>query len=189
VLKICKLPALTCGCEVCGMDSTSGVKILQPVLNQCLRRQVRVGAKCPWGGHSAAIAGAINIVPIEETASTARTKVFVKASTLNMCMSDRVGQPSRMRPNIGKSGTVRWLDRFTRATAELAQGVRVPHTWRSLQPRVASNLVKAAVWGRVDTSCAPLRHAPTHMAIIPQAAHMFETHCHNTARAFPRGPF
>jgi hypothetical protein len=48
---------------------------------------------------------------------------------------------------------VRWLDRFARASAEVAQNVRVPPALRSLQPRVACNLViKAAIWGRFETS-------------------------------------
>jgi hypothetical protein len=70
-------------------------------------------------------------------------------------------------------------------SAELAQNVRVPPAWRSLQPRVASNLVKATVYG-VDS-----RHHRRHVLIrgvfIP-LPHMLGTRSRNTARAFPRGP-
>jgi hypothetical protein len=85
-------------------------------------------------------------------AATASTRAFLKAPTLNTCISDIVRQPSRMRPNAWTSRTVRWLDRFARASAELAQNVRVQPVWRSLQPRVAFNLVQSAVWGRFETS-------------------------------------
>jgi hypothetical protein len=60
---------------------------------------------------------------IEATATT----VFLNATTLNTCISDLVSQPSRMRPNTWTFGTVRWLDRFARANAELAEDLRVPH--------------------------------------------------------------
>jgi hypothetical protein len=40
VLKTCILPVLTYGCEVWGMDSTSGDNKLQTILNQCLMRLV-----------------------------------------------------------------------------------------------------------------------------------------------------
>jgi hypothetical protein len=45
VLKTCILPVLTHGCEVWGMDTTSGVNRLQTLLNQYLRRLIGVGAK------------------------------------------------------------------------------------------------------------------------------------------------
>jgi hypothetical protein len=69
-----------------------------------------------------------------------------------MCISDLVGQPSRMRQNTWTFRIARLLNRFARGSAELAQDVRVPRAWRSLQPRVAFKLLKAAVWGRFDTS-------------------------------------
>ena len=150
VLKTCILPVLTYGCEVWGMDSTSGVNRLQTILNQCLRRLVGVGAKAP-GVATAPLLRELGIAPIEAMAAAARTRAFLKAPTLNTCISDLVRQPSRMRPNTWTSGTVRWLDRFARASAELAQNVRVPPAWRSLQPRVASSPVKASVWGRFET--------------------------------------
>jgi hypothetical protein len=155
------------------------------MINQCLRRLVGVGAKAPGVATAPLLRDELGIAPIEAMAATAMTRAFLKAPTLNTCISDLVRQPSRMRPSTWTSGTVRWLDRFARASAELAQNVRVPSAWRSLQPRVASNLVKAAVWGRFETSssaCTIIRGV-----FIPMP-HMLGTHCHNTARAFPRGP-
>ena len=110
-----------------------------------------MGAKAP-GVATAPLLRELGIAPIEAMGAAARTRAFLKAPTLNTCISDLVRQPSRMLPNTWTSGTVRWLDRFARASAELAQNLRVPPAWRSLQPRVASNLVKAAVWGRFETS-------------------------------------
>jgi hypothetical protein len=58
----------------------------------------------------------LGIALIEATKATARTiRAFLKALTLNTCISDMVGLPSRMRPNTWTSKTVRWLDRFARA--------------------------------------------------------------------------
>jgi hypothetical protein len=76
-----------------------------------------------------------------------------------------VDQPSRMRPNALTYGTVHWRDRFAKASAELAQGVRLPHSWKSLQPGVASNLVKEAVWDRFEASsleCINTRSISSH---------------------------
>jgi hypothetical protein len=133
------------------MDSTSGVNRLQTTLSQCLRRLVGVGAKAHGVATTPLLRG-LGIAPTEAMAVAARTRAFLKAPTLNTCISNLVRQPSRMRPNTCTYGTVRWLDRFARTSAELAQNVRVPPAWWSLQPRVASNLVKAAVWGRFETS-------------------------------------
>jgi hypothetical protein len=94
----------------------------------------------------------LGTAPIQAMATTARTRAFFKARTLNTCISDVVRQPSRMRPNTWTFGTVRWLDSFASASVELAPNVRVPSAWTSLQPRVPSNLVKAAVWGRFEAS-------------------------------------
>jgi hypothetical protein len=125
---------------------------------------------------------------IEAMAKAAMTsRAVLKAPTLNTCISDMVGQPSRMRPHTWMYGTVRWLDRFTGASAELAQNVRVPPAWRSLQPHVASNLVKAAVWGRSETSSSACINAWStyfHDSYVGNPLR----HCHNTVRAFPRGP-
>jgi hypothetical protein len=74
----------------------------------------------------------LGITHVEATAISAMTRAFLKAPTLNTCISDVAGRPSRMRPNTWTSGTMRWLDCLDRASAELAQGVRVPHAWRSL---------------------------------------------------------
>jgi hypothetical protein len=151
VLKTCILPVLTYGCKVWGMDSTSGANRLQTISSHCLRRLVGVGAKAPRVA-TAPLLRELGIAPIEGVAAAARTRSFLKAPTLNTFISDLVRHPSRMHRNTWTSETVRWLDRFARASAELAQNVRVPPTWRSLQPRVAAYLVKAAVWGRFETS-------------------------------------
>jgi hypothetical protein len=143
--------SLLTGVKYGGMDSTSGVNRLQTMLNQCLRRLVGVGAKGPWVA-TTLLLRELGIASIKAVAAAARTRAFLKAPTLNTYISDLVRQPSRMCPNTWTSGTVRWMDRFARASAELAQNIRVPPAWRSLQPRVASNLVKAAVWGRFETS-------------------------------------
>jgi hypothetical protein len=84
-----------------------------------------IGAKPP-GVATTPLLRELGIAPIEATVTTARTMAFVKAPTLHTCISDHVGQPSRMRPNTWTYGTVRGLDRFDRASAELAQNVRVP---------------------------------------------------------------
>jgi hypothetical protein len=134
-----------------GIDSTSGVNRLQTILNQRLRRLVGVGAKT-HGVARAPLLQEPRIAPIEAMATSASTRAFLQAPNLNTCISDMVRQPSCMRPNTWTSGTLRWLDRFARASADLAQSVRVPPAWRSLQPRVAFNLLKATVWGRLETS-------------------------------------
>jgi hypothetical protein len=85
-------------------------------------------------------------------AAAARTRAFLTAPTLDTCISHIVRQPSRMRQNTLTSRTLRWLDRFAKASAELTQNVRFPPACMSLQPRVATNLVKATVWGRFETS-------------------------------------
>jgi hypothetical protein len=110
-----------------------------------------VGAKAR-GVAIAPLLRELGIAPIKAMALAARTRAFLKAPTLNTCISDLVRQPSRMQPNTWKYGAVRWLDRFARASAELAENVRLPPAWRSLQTRVASNLVKATVWGQSETS-------------------------------------
>jgi hypothetical protein len=134
------------------MDSTSGVNTLQTTFNQCLLRLVWVGAKA-LGVATSPLLRWLGIAPIYATATTARTRAFFKAPTLNTCIRDQVRQPSRMRPNNWTSMTVLRLDRFARASAELAfQNERVPPACRSLQPRVASNLVEATVWDRFETS-------------------------------------
>jgi hypothetical protein len=46
---------------------------------------------------------------------------------------------TRVGPRVG-------FGSFARADADLAKGVRVPHAWRSLQPRGAFKLAKAAGW-------------------------------------------
>jgi ADP-ribose pyrophosphatase YjhB (NUDIX family) len=48
----------------------------------------------------------LGIAPIEAMATTARTRAFLKAPTLNTCISDLVRQPSRVRPDNWTSGTV-----------------------------------------------------------------------------------
>jgi hypothetical protein len=163
------------------------VNRLQTILNQCLRRLVWVGAKAP-GVATSPLLRELGITPIEAMTAAARNRAFLKAPTLNACISDLVRQPRRMQPNAWTFGTMWWLDRFARASAELAQNVRVPPAWRSLQPRVASNLVKAAVSGRFDSvSGHHHRHVLIRGIYFP-ILHMLGTHCHNTARAFPRGP-
>jgi hypothetical protein len=140
VLRTCILHVLTYGCEVWGMDSTSGVNRLQAILSQCLRRLVGMGAKAPRVATTPLLRD-LGIAPIQVTAAAARTRVFLKAPTLNTCINDLVGQPSRLRPNTWTYGTVRWHVRHV-----LIRGVFIP------------------------------------------MLHMLGTHCHNTARAFPRGP-
>jgi hypothetical protein len=107
---------------------------------------------CRTGVATAPLLRELGIAPIEAVAAAARSRAFHKAPTLNTCITDLVRQPSRLRPNTWTYGTVRWLDRFARASAELAQNVRVPPAWRSLQPGVPSNLVKATIWARLETS-------------------------------------
>jgi hypothetical protein len=63
VLKTCILPVLTYGCEVWGIDSSSGVNKLQTTLNQCLRRLVGMGAKAP-GVATAPLLRELGIAPI-----------------------------------------------------------------------------------------------------------------------------
>jgi hypothetical protein len=116
------------------------------------------------------------------------TTAILKVHTLSTCISNFVGQPSCLRPNAWTSRTVRWLDRFATASAELSQGVRVLNTPRSLQSRVASYLVKATVWSRFKTSSSACTNNMPYVS-IPMPHNMLETHCHNTARGFPRGPF
>jgi hypothetical protein len=94
----------------------------------------------------------LEIAPIEATATTARTRAFLKAPTLNACIRDQVGQPSRMRPNAWTFKTVQRLHHFDKASAELAKNICAPPARRSSQPRVASNRVKLALWGRFETS-------------------------------------
>jgi hypothetical protein len=94
----CILPVLTYECEVWGMDSTSGDSRLQTLLNQWLRRLVGVGAKA-HGVATTPLLRELGISPVEAMAATAITRAFLKAPTLNPCISDPVRQPSRMRPN------------------------------------------------------------------------------------------
>jgi hypothetical protein len=154
VLKTCMLPVLTYGFEVWRVNATSGANRSQPTLNQCLRRLVGVGGKAN-GVAIAPLMRGLRIAPIEATAVAARTR----ALTLDTTTSDRVGQPICTRlTNTWTCGTVCWLDRIAKASAELAQGVHIPHTWRSLQPRDASILVKAEVWDRVETPSSACTH-------------------------------
>jgi hypothetical protein len=147
----------------------SGVSILQAPLSQCKKRLVGLGVNAhDWGGHNAAIAGAMSSA-IKATAATARARAFMKAPARITCICDMVGQPSRTHPNTLTFGTVPWLDRFARASAELAQSVRIPHAWRILQPRVASNLLKAAVWGQFETlssACTNTLSITSHAAYV-----------------------
>jgi hypothetical protein len=80
-----------------------------------------VGEKAP-GVDTAPLLRELGIAPIEAMAAPARIRAFLKAPTVITCISDMVRHPSRMRPN---TWTVRWLDRFARASAELAQNVGV----------------------------------------------------------------
>jgi hypothetical protein len=89
MLKTCILPVLTYGCEVWGIDSTSGVNRLQIVLNQCLRRLVGVGAKA-HGVATTPLLRELGIAHIEVMAETARNRAF-----LNTCISDLVRQPRK----------------------------------------------------------------------------------------------
>jgi hypothetical protein len=82
-------------------------------------------------------------------ATAARTRAFLYGLNLNIWRSDMVGQPSRRRHNTWTFPTVRWLDRFARASAELAQGILVPHAWKSLQSRYAYTLVKVGAHRRL----------------------------------------
>jgi hypothetical protein len=95
------------------------------MLNQGLRRLAGVGAKGPGVATSPQL-WELGIAPIEATAAAARTRAFLKPPTLNPCTSDLDSQPGRVRPSTWTYGTVRWLDRFAMASAELAQNVRVP---------------------------------------------------------------
>jgi hypothetical protein len=72
VVKACLLPVHTYGCEIWGMDSTSGANRLKTLLNQCLRRLVWVaGAKAP-GVATTPLLRELGIAPIEATAAAAR---------------------------------------------------------------------------------------------------------------------
>jgi hypothetical protein len=101
-----------------GMDTTSGANKLQILINQCLKRFVWVGAKDPRVA-TTPLLGKLATPPVKVTATSARTSAFLKAPTLNTCISDLVGQYSRMRPITWTFGIVRWLDRFARASAKL----------------------------------------------------------------------
>jgi hypothetical protein len=98
VLKTSILPILTNGCKVWGKDSTSGVNKLQILFNQRLKSLVGVGSKV-HGVANTPLLRELGIAPMEATAATARSRAFLQASTLNTCISDSVGQPSRLRPN------------------------------------------------------------------------------------------
>jgi len=157
VFKTCVLPVLTYGCEVWGMDRTSGANKLQTVLNQCLRCLIGVGKNSP-GVATAPMMRELDIAPIEATAAAARARAFLKASDLNTCITHLVDQPSRARPNTWTSGTVRWLDRLARANVGLAEGAHLPLEWRSLAARDAAKLVKASVWARYESSVSLARN-------------------------------
>jgi hypothetical protein len=92
------LHVLAYGCEVWGVDTTSGANRLQTPLYQCLRRQVGVGAKA-HGVATTPLLREREIAPINATATLARDGAFLKAPTLNTCIRDLVGQPSRMHQN------------------------------------------------------------------------------------------
>jgi hypothetical protein len=88
------------------MDTTSGVNILYSLLNQCLRHLVGVGAKAPRVA-TTPLLRELGITPIEATATSAWTRAFIKATTLNTRISDLVGQSSRMRQSSWTFGNVR----------------------------------------------------------------------------------
>jgi hypothetical protein len=73
---------------------------------------VAVGAKAPKVA-TAPLPRELGIEPIEETAVAARTRAFLKAPTLNTCISDLVAHPCRMRPttwSLGRRGPwVGWI--------------------------------------------------------------------------------
>jgi hypothetical protein len=125
-LTTCILPVLTLGREARGVDLTSGVNRLQTILNQCLRRLVGVGEKAPWVV-TTPLVWELGLAPIEAMAVAARSGAFLKAPILNTCISKLISQPSPMCLSTWTSRTLRWVDRFARASTELAQGVRVPH--------------------------------------------------------------
>jgi hypothetical protein len=136
----------------------------------------RSSCKGPKGGHSPLLRE-LGTTPVEATEAAARTRAFLKVPTLNTCISDLVGQPSRMRPNTWTFGTVRLLGRFARASSKLAQYARVP-------PALPLTDLKQR-YGFDSTH--HLRYVLKRGVFIPKL-HMLGTHCHNTARAFPRGP-
>jgi hypothetical protein len=156
------------------MDTTSGANRLRTLSNQCFRRLVGVGANA-HGVATTPLLRELGIAPIKATAAADGTRASLKAPTLSACISDLVGQPSRMHQSTATSWIAHGPDRVARESAELAQGVRVPHVGRSLHPRIASNLVAVAVWDRFETSYSACTntwsiysHASYARSVLPQ---------------------
>jgi hypothetical protein len=103
-----------------GMETPSGANRLSTILIACLSRLVGVGTKAQ-GLAATPLFRELGIAPIEATAAAARTTVFLKAPTLNMCIRDPVGNLVICAQILGLLGTcVGLIVLLYRASAELA---------------------------------------------------------------------
>ena len=138
VVKALIVPVLTYGGELWGMNSERSVKP-QKVLSEALRIMARLRVRSSMTS-SATLGLEFGIPPISAIVAGARVRAMKKFPQLQTIIADLMRSPPRCSLHTWLTGTIWWVKRFCGEAAT------------ELDPRIASEMVKACVWNRFNVA-------------------------------------